>query len=142
MEISSEQDGVPRLTVKNDGRVTTIGRVLRKHHLDELPQLWNVIKGDMSVVGPRPERQYFINIIKEYNPAVEKLFKVRPGLTSYATLYNGYTDTIPKMLVRLQMDLDYIEYATFFSDLKIITLTVKRMFIGEYGKQGEHRIIV
>lgn len=131
MSSCSEKDGVPRLAQKNDDRLTTIGRILRKHHLDELPQIWNVLKGDMSFVGPRPERQFYIDQIMAHNPRYTELYQVRPGLTSYATLYNGYTDTMEKMLSRLDMDLDYIEHRSIWTDTKIILLTVKRMIIGE-----------
>ena len=130
MTASSEKQGVPMLAKVNDSRQTPIGRFLRRHHLDELPQLWNVIKGDMSIVGPRPERQYFIDRIVERNPRYVELYKIRPGLTSYATLYNGYTDTIDKMLQRLEMDLYYMEHSSLRGDLKIILLTVKRMIMG------------
>ena len=131
MKIDSEVDGIPQLAQKNDNRETRIGRILRKHHLDELPQLWNVLTGDMSFVGPRPERQYYIDQIMVYNPRYKELFKVKPGLTSYATLYNGYTDTMEKMLRRLDMDLDYMEHRSIWTDTRIILLTVKRMIIGE-----------
>lgn len=131
MSSCSEKDGVPRLAQKNDDRLTTIGRVLRKHHLDELPQIWNVLKGEMSFVGPRPERQFYIDQIIVRNPRYVELYQVRPGLTSYATLYNGYTDTIEKMLRRLDMDLLYIKHRSVWLDIKIMFLTVKRMIIGE-----------
>ena len=135
MKTTSEQDGQPRLAQTNDKRLTTIGRFLRKHHLDELPQMWNVIKGDMSIVGPRPERQFFINQILERNPRYVELFQVRPGLTSYATLYNGYTDTIEKMLSRLDMDLDYLKHQSIGLDIKIIFSTIGAMIIGENGRK-------
>lgn len=123
--------GHPRLAEKDDERLTPIGRYLRKHHLDELPQLWNVLKGDMSIVGPRPERQYYIDQIVKENPRYTELYQIRPGLTSYATLYNGYTDSMEKMLKRLDMDLYYLEHQSFWSDMKIIMRTVQRMFVGE-----------
>lgn len=129
--MDSEMNGLPKLSSKNDSRLTTAGRFLRKHHLDELPQLWNVLKGDMSFVGPRPERQFFIEKIMACNPRYAELYQVRPGLTSYATLYNGYTDTIEKMLRRLDMDLEYLEHRSIWADIKIMLLTVKRMIIGE-----------
>lgn len=131
MKMDSEIDGQPRLSSTNDSRLTTAGRFLRKHHLDELPQLWNVLIGDMSFVGPRPERKFYINQIMARNPRYAELYQVRPGLTSYATLYNGYTDTMEKMLRRLDMDLDYIEHRSIWTDTKIILLTVKSMIIGE-----------
>ena len=131
MKLDSEIDGQPKLSSVNDRRMTTAGRFLRKHHLDELPQLWNVLIGDMSFVGPRPERKFYIDQIIVRNPRYVELYQVRPGLTSYATLYNGYTDTLEKMLRRLDMDLDYIEHRSIWTDTKIILLTVKRMIIGE-----------
>ena len=131
MKLDSEKNGQPRLAKNNDERLTKVGRFLRKHHLDELPQLWNVLKGDMSFVGPRPERQYYINKIMEHNPRYEELYQVRPGLTSYATLYNGYTDTMDKMLRRLDMDLDYLEHQSLWADMGIMVQTVKRMIKGD-----------
>ena len=97
MRMDSEKDGRPCLAKKGDERLTPVGKFLREHHLDELPQLWNVLRGDMSFVGPRPERRYFINLIMKENPDYEYIFLMRPGLTSMATLYNGYTDTMQKM---------------------------------------------
>ena len=131
MKLNSEIDGHPKLSSANDNRLTTAGKILRKHHLDELPQLWNVLIGDMSFVGPRPERQFYIDRIMMLNPRYKELYQVRPGLTSHATLYNGYTDTMEKMLRRLDMDLDYMEHRSIWTDTKIIFLTVKRMIIGE-----------
>ena len=98
MAVTSEADGKPVLCQKNDKRLTKTGRFLRAHHLDELPQLWNVLKGEMSIVGPRPERKFFVDKIKAINPSYELLYQLRPGLFSMATLYNGYTDTMDKML--------------------------------------------
>lgn len=123
MRVGSEND-TPVLAQKGDSRLTPVGKFLREHHLDELPQLWNVFKGDMSFVGPRPERKYFIDKIKEHNPNYDYIYLMRPGLTSMATLYNGYTDTMDKMLVRLQMDLDYLQNRSLWLDLKIIVTTV------------------
>lgn len=96
MKVTSESDGVPKLCQKEDDRLTRVGRFLREHHLDELPQLWNVLKGEMSFVGPRPERKYFVDQIRAINPDYEMLYQLRPGLFSPATLYNGYTDTMEK----------------------------------------------
>lgn len=124
MRVNSEADGQPKLAVKGDDRLTKVGKFLREHHLDELPQLFNVFIGDMSFVGPRPEREYFIEKIKEHTPNYEYIFLMRPGLTSMATIYNGYTDTMEKMLVRLEMDLDYLQNRSFWLDIKIIVTTV------------------
>ena len=131
MRTDSESNGKPQLAAKGDERLTKVGKFLREHHLDELPQLYNVFIGDMSFVGPRPERQYFIDKIKEKNPNYDYLFLVRPGITSMATIYNGYTDTIEKMLVRLDMDLDYLQKRSLWLDLKIIVTTVLNIVGGK-----------
>lgn len=131
MEISSEADGTPMLCQKDDDRLTRVGRFLRDHHLDELPQLWNVLLGQMSFVGPRPERKYFVDRITAINANYELLYRLRPGLFSMATLYNGYTDTMDKMLERLRMDLDYLYNRTFWLDLKIIWLTAVSIISGK-----------
>lgn len=127
----AEQNGVPALCGQTDNRLTKVGAFIRHHHLDELPQLWNVLKGDMSMVGYRPERQYFIDKIMEVNPEYERLFSLRPGVFSYATLYNGYTDTMDKMLRRLEMDLDYLDNHTIWMDIKIIFLTAVAILTGK-----------
>lgn len=117
-----ESDGVPRLS-RGEMVTEPIGRFLREHHLDELPQLWNVLVGDMSFVGPRPERQYFIDQIMKHNPDYVYIYKMRPGITSMATLHNGYTDTMEKMLIRLQMDLEYLKTRSLWLDTRIIFTT-------------------
>ena len=116
---------------EDDSRLTEVGKFIRAHHLDEFPQLWNVLKGEMSFVGPRPERQYYIDQIMEYNPDYAKLYVLRPGLFSYATLYNGYTDTMEKMLKRLDYDLQYLEDYSFWTDIKIIYLTSISIIFGK-----------
>ncbi|MBQ5896248.1 MAG: sugar transferase [Bacteroidaceae bacterium] len=123
MRSDSESDGKPRLAAVGDERLTKVGRFLREHHLDELPQLLNVLKGDMSFVGPRPERRYFIEKIRKENPNYDYIYLMRPGLTSMATLHNGYTDTMEKMLIRLQMDLDYLCRRSLWLDTKLIFKT-------------------
>ena len=124
MVVDAEKDGVPQLEQDDDPRLTEFGKVLRKRHLDELPQIWNVLKGDMSFVGYRPERLYFINQIMEHNPDYQLLYQSTPGVTSLATIQNGYTDTMEKMLKRLDMDLDYLRHRSLGLDLKIICKTV------------------
>ncbi len=124
METGTESDGMPQLWHENDLRLTDFGRLLRKYHLDELPQVWNVLKGDMSFVGYRPERQYFIDIIMMHNSNYELLYVSRPGVTSVATIENGYTYTMEKMLRRLDMDLDYLQHRSLWLDAKIIFRTV------------------
>lgn len=123
MRIDSEDDGKPKLASKGDERLTKVGKFLREHHLDELPQLWNVFIGDMSFVGPRPERQYFIDLIRKETDDYDYIFLMRPGLTSMATIHNGYTDTMEKMLVRLRMDLEYFRSRSLWLDIKLIFTT-------------------
>ena len=108
---------------EGDPRLTKIGKFLRAHHLDELPQLWNVFKGDMAFVGPRPERKFYIDQILEHDKRYEYLYQIRPGVTSYATFYNGYTDTMEKMLSRLEYDLYYLGHRSWIFDLKILVKT-------------------
>ena len=124
MKVGSEE-GYPSLfqSGDDDSRLTKIGRFLRTHHLDELPQLWNVFIGDMAFVGPRPERAYYIKLIEKEDPCYYMLYQIRPGVTSYDTLYNGYTDTMDKMLIRLQYDLDYLEHRSWSLDMTILLKT-------------------
>ena len=124
MVVDAEKDGVPQLEQDDDPRLTEFGKALRKRHLDELPQIWNVLKGDMSFVGYRPERQFFIDQIMEHNPDYQLLFQTAPGVTSMATIKNGYTDTMEKMLKRLDMDLDYLRHRSLWLDMKIVFQTV------------------
>ena len=120
----AEADGVPHLTADDDPRITPIGRWLRKYRLDELPQLWNILRGDMSVVGPRPERPYFIEQIMAEAPYYCLLYKVRPGLTSWGPIRVGYTDTMEKMIERLNADIVYVENMSLLLDMKILFFTV------------------
>mgnify|MGYP003489207090 FL=1 len=124
MVVNAEKDGVPQLEQENDPRLTEFGKVLREHHLDELPQIWNVLKGEMSFVGYRPERQFFIDKIMERNPDYQLLYQSVPGVTSMATIQNGYTDTMDKMLRRLDMDLDYLKHRSLWVDAQIIFKTL------------------
>lgn len=132
MSPNAEASGIPQLyDQENDVRLTKIGRFIRQHHLDELPQFWNVLKGDMSFIGPRPERQYFIDQIMEHDARYEYLYQIRPGVTSYATIYNGYTDTMEKMLKRLEYDLEYLEHRSLALDMKILWLTFYKIVRGD-----------
>ena len=133
MRRDAEQDG-PQLLLDgamNDPRLTRVGRFLRAHHLDELPQLWNVLRGDMAFIGYRPERKFYIDQIMERDPRYELLYKIRPGVTSYATLYNGYTDTIEKMLRRLELDLYYLEHQSMWFDAKVLFMTFISIIFGK-----------
>lgn len=131
MRTDAEAAGAQLAAGEDDPRLTRVGRFLRKHHLDELPQLWNVLRGDMSFIGYRPERQVYIDKIMEVNPRYRYLFQIRPGVTSYATLYNGYTDTLEKMLTRLDLDLYYLRNHSVFFDMKVLGLTFLRIVAGK-----------
>ena len=131
MRMDAEQGGPALCGGASDDRLTKVGRFLRQHHLDELPQLWNVLRGDMSFIGYRPERQYYIDQIMERNPRYRYLFQIRPGVTSYATLYNGYTDTLEKMLTRLDLDLYYLRNHSVLFDAKVLGLTFLRIIGGK-----------
>lgn len=131
MKMNAEEFGPTLYKGRNDERLTKIGRFLRVHHLDELPQLWNVFIGDMSFVGYRPERKFYIDQIMEKDPRYAFLFQIRPGVTSYATLYNGYTDTMDKMLRRLRYDLFYLKHRSWFFDMKILISTFLNIVFGK-----------
>ena len=122
--IDHAESGVPQLTLDDDPRITKVGRWLRKYRLDELPQLWNILRGDMSIVGPRPERPYFIEQIMKEAPYYCLLYKVRPGLTSWGPIRVGYTDTMEKMIERLNSDVVYVENMSLLLDLKILFFTI------------------
>lgn len=121
----------PALSVEDDPRITRVGRVLRKYRLDELPQFWNVIKGDMSLVGPRPEREYYVNQIVERVPYYSLIHQVRPGITSWGMVKYGYASNVDEMIERLAYDLIYIENVSFGVDLKILFHTVSTVVTGK-----------
>ena len=132
MRTDAEAAGSPVLAEgEEDPRLTRVGRFLRTHHLDELPQLWNVFKGDMSFIGYRPERSFYIDRIMAVNPRYRFLYQMRPGITSYATLYNGYTSTFEKMLTRLEMDLYYLRTRSVWTDIRVLGLTFLRIVVGK-----------
>lgn len=126
MYIDSEKLG-PQLSKDHDPRITTWGRIMRKTRLDELPQFYNVIKGDMSIVGPRPERQHFIEQILEKAPHYKRLLNIKPGLTSIGQVDYGYAENVDQMCARLQYDMSYLNKVSFTSDMRIIFKTVKVM---------------
>lgn len=131
MKMDAEKAGPALYKHQEDDRLTKVGLYLREHHLDELPQLWNVLKGDMSFIGPRPEREFFIKQIMEHDTRYVQLYQIRPGVTSYATLYNGYTDTMEKMLKRLELDLYYLEHGSLWFDFKILWMTFTSIVFGK-----------
>lgn len=133
MRTDAEKTG-PALSPANgqkDPRLTKIGSFLREHHLDELPQLWNVFMGDMSFIGYRPERKFYIDQIMKQDPRYAFLYQIRPGVTSYATLNFGYTDTIEKMLYRLELDLYYLKNRSWWFDCKVLFLTFISIIFGK-----------
>ena len=133
MKVNAEEAG-PALSHANgqtDPRLTRIGGFLRAHHLDELPQLWNVFTGDMAFIGYRPERKFYIDQIMEHDPRYAFLYQIRPGVTSYATLNYGYTDTMEKMLRRLELDLYYLKNRSWWFDCKVLFLTFVSIIFGK-----------
>ena len=131
MRVDAEKNGPALYQHERDTRMTKVGRFLRVHHLDELPQLWNVVCGDMSFIGPRPERKFYIDQIMKLDPRYVYLYQIRPGVTSYATLYNGYTDTMEKMLKRLELDLYYLKHRSWWFDITILFKTFVNLAIGK-----------
>ena len=131
MRVDAEKNGPALYQHERDTRMTKVGRFLRVHHLDELPQLWNVVRGDMSFIGPRPERNFYIDQIMKLDPRYAYLYQIRPGVTSYATLYNGYTDTMDKMLKRLELDLYYLKNRSWWFDITILFKTFVNLAIGK-----------
>jgi bacterial sugar transferase len=126
-----EEEGPQLVAGCDETNSTRLEQFLRGHHLDELPQLWNVLRGDMSFVGPRPERKFFIDKIMEQTDRYRLIYLMRPGLTSEATLYNGYTDTMEKMLRRMEMDIHYLKHRTLRLDLNIILKTILNIATGK-----------
>ena len=124
MVVDAEKMG-PALSSDYDPRVTRWGRFMRKVRLDELPQFWNVLKGDMSVVGPRPERRFFIEQIAKVAPHYRHLHRVRPGLTSLGQVKYGYAETVPQMVERLKFDILYIENMSLAMDIRVLLYTLK-----------------
>jgi lipopolysaccharide/colanic/teichoic acid biosynthesis glycosyltransferase len=123
MYLNSESSG-PALSSDNDPRITPWGKIMRKTRIDELPQFLNVIKGDMSVVGPRPERQFFIDQIVQQAPYYKHLLKVRPGITSLGQVKYGYAENVDQMVRRLKYDILYIENMSLAMDFRILLFTI------------------
>ncbi|MEY2924583.1 MAG: hypothetical protein RLZZ337_1131 [Bacteroidota bacterium] len=129
MKVDAEAAG-PQLSREEDPRITKMGKFLRKTRIDEFPQFWNVLVGDMSIVGPRPERQFFIDQIVQRAPHYKRLHKVKPGITSWGQVKYGYAENVDEMVERLQYDLLYLENISLQLDLKILIYTVLIMIQG------------
>ncbi len=130
MRTDAEAAG-PQLSGENDPRVTKVGRVMRKYRIDELPQFWNVLKGDMSLVGPRPEREYFIRQIVKEAPYYTLVHQVRPGITSWGMVKYGYASTVAQMVERTRFDLIYLSNMSTMVDIKILIHTLKTVMTGK-----------
>lgn len=123
MVVDAEKNG-PQLSSEHDERITPWGRIMRKYRLDELPQFYNVLVGDMSIVGPRPERKYYMELISKHAPHYRYLQKVRPGITSWGMVKFGYASNVEEMVERLKFDVIYIENMSLLNDIKILIYTV------------------
>ena len=128
---NAEEPGQPMLSSDDDERVTPFGRIMRKYRIDELPQFWNVLKGDMSLVGPRPERKYYIDQIVKTSPEYKRLLRVKPGVTSWGEVKYGYASSVEQMIERMAFDLQYIDNMSLSNDLKILIYTVATVLKGE-----------
>lgn len=122
--ISNAEKNGPELSSPNDQRISRWGRIMRKWKLDELPQLWNILIGDMSFVGPRPERKFYINQLIQIFPLFPKLLEVKPGLTSLGMIEFGYASTIEEIKIRAERDIHYVTHFSLLLDLKIVYRTL------------------
>lgn len=129
--VSDAEPNGPQLSSDDDPRITRLGRTLRKWRLDELPQLWNIFIGDMTFVGPRPERQFFVDLIMEDYQQYNIIFDVRPGLTSWGMVQFGYAHNLEEMISRSRFDIEYVEKISFPFDFKVMLYTFKIILQGK-----------
>jgi exopolysaccharide biosynthesis polyprenyl glycosylphosphotransferase len=134
--VNDAEPNGPVLSGKDDPRITPIGNFMRRTHLDEIPQFYNVIRGDMSLVGLRPERKYFVDQIVEYAPYYTQLLKIRPGITSWGQVKYGYASNIDQMLERLPYDIVYLKNISLYIDFKILIYTLMNCFKGMGREMG------
>ena len=120
----------PQWSPENDPRITRVGRMLRRTHIDELPNLWAVLRGDMSMVGPRPERREFIDVLEQQAPLYRARLIVAPGLTGWAQVNTRYGDSVEGAMTKLEYDLYYVRHRSMWFDLSILVRTVGRMLLG------------
>ena len=130
MVFNAEPNG-PMLSSDDDQRITYWGKTMRKWRLDELPQLWNIIMGEMSLVGPRPERKFYVDQIVLLHPEYNYVFKVKPGLTSWGMVKFGYASSVTEMVLRMPYDLMYIENTSLLLDIRIMLHTLSTIFKGK-----------
>jgi lipopolysaccharide/colanic/teichoic acid biosynthesis glycosyltransferase len=130
MSVDAEKEG-PQLSRKDDDRMTSFGKFMRRTKLDELPNFFNVLKGNMSLVGPRPERQYYIDEITKKAPHYVHLLKVKPGITSLGQVKFGYAECVDEMIMRLRYDIIYLENMSIFLDFKILFYTIFTVMKGK-----------
>jgi len=130
MVVNAEKNG-PELSSRNDSRITSLGKFMRKHRFDEIPNFVNVLKGDMSLVGPRPERKYFIDQIVQKAPEYRQLQKIKPGITSWGQVKFGYAENVDEMIERMRYDLIYVENMSLYVDFKIMIYTLITIIKGQ-----------